>query len=393
MATPVVMPQIGQDIEHGKILEWLVKENDAVKKGEIIAVVESEKAAFEIESPADGIVLKILHQVAEEATVLQPIAYIGAEGEEFKVVVKDIAAGVAEGGLPAPAEKETGESVPSGSRHLASPSVRRVARELGVDLDSVMGTGPKGRILKDDVEAFAEGKTAAPSASGYGMSEGDEVVQFSKMRRRIADRLTLSKQSIPHFYLLADVDMSEALRWRTEYNEKHGCHVTVNDMIVKAAAGALAEFPRMNAHVEADRVIVKKAVNIGVAVSVEDGLLVPVIANASVKGLQEISIVSRRHADDARRGIVDMRVVGTFTTSNLGRSPVFQFTPIINPPECAILGVGSIQKKVVPAEAGTALRDIMTLCLACDHRAVDGAYAGSFLGSIKHRLENCELEE
>ncbi|MDK1031365.1 MAG: dihydrolipoamide acetyltransferase family protein [Planctomycetia bacterium] len=393
MATPVIMPQIGQDIEHGKILEWLVKENDAVKKGDIIAVVESEKAAFEIESPADGILLKILYQVEEEATVFQPIAFIGAEGEEFKVVVKDIAARATEGGLPAPAGKETEESVPSGRRHLVSPAVRRVARELGVDLDSVMGSGLKGRILKEDVETFGEGKTAAPSASGYGMSEGDEVVQFSKMRRRIADRLTLSKQSIPHFYLLTDVDMSEALRWRTEYNEKHGCHVTVNDMIVKAAAGALAEFPRMNAHVEADRVIVKKAVNIGVAVSVEDGLLVPVIANASVKGLQEISIVSRSHADDARRGIVDTRVVGTFTISNLGRSPVFQFVPIINPPECAILGVGSIQKKVVPAEAGTALRDIMTLCLACDHRAVDGAYAGRFLGSIKHCLENCELEE
>jgi pyruvate dehydrogenase E2 component (dihydrolipoamide acetyltransferase) len=215
---------------------------------------------------------------------------------------------------------------------------------------------------------------------------------FGKMRRRIAERLTQSKQTIPHFYLFTDVDMTLVLKWRQACNEANQCHVTVNDLIVKAAATALREFPEINSHVADDRLVVKSDINIGVAVSVEGGLLVPVIPRADTLDLIEISRLAKKNAANARRGIIDMSVPGTFTVSNLGRLPVTRFVPIINPPECAILGVANTEKRVVPVQDGIAVREMLTLCLACDHRATDGAYAAEFLGAIKEHLEAYALD-
>ncbi len=208
------------------------------------------------------------------------------------------------------------------------------------------------------------------------------------MRARIAERLTRSKQTIPHFYISMDVDMSEALSWRQRINENRQTKVTITDMIVKAVATALSQYARMNAHVEQDKIILKRAINVGVAVSVDEGLIVPVIADADKKSLGEISSAARENAEGARTGRLKPQALGSFTVTNLGMFAVDTFVPVINPPEAAILAVGAVAKKPAIVGGQVVPRDVMTMVLACDHRAIDGTYAAQFLGKIKQYLEN-----
>jgi pyruvate dehydrogenase E2 component (dihydrolipoyllysine-residue acetyltransferase) len=400
MARPLLMPQVGQDIETAVIVHWLVREGDSLKTGQIFVEVESEKAAFEVEAEESGTVLILLYEEGEEARVLEPIAYVGEPGEKLG----DTEASepdAARDGLKTVEKKATvEEEVRSGETKIfAAPAARRLAREHSIDLSAIKGSGPKGRIVKNDV-------LAAVSSSGPGLQTessvnevtsgvemtGDREIPFSKMRKKIAERLTLSKQTIPHFYLFIDVEMSAALAWRVEFNSESQAEITINDIIVKAAASALAEYRDINAHVAEGSHILRKNINIGVAVSTEEGLLVPVIPDADRKDILEISQVSGENAKAARKGILKAGSAGTFTISNLGMFGISSFLPIINPPECAILGVGSIVKKAVPLDdSNIGVRDIMTLTLACDHRVVDGAYAAAFLKIIKRRLEETDL--
>jgi pyruvate dehydrogenase E2 component (dihydrolipoyllysine-residue acetyltransferase) len=384
---PIIMPQVGQDIATGKIVEWLKKENEPVAKDEIILVVQSEKASFEVEAEVSGILLKILHGEDEEVEILQPVAYIGQPGETFDPAqakadavdtVAPASAAVSEAVTVEPAP--LAEPADEAGRPVASPSVRRIARERGIDLARVAGSGPGGRIIKRDV-------LAADAGPGVAIDEGDTVVPFSRLRKRVADRLTESKQRIPHFYVMIDVDITAALDWRRRFNGEHEAHLTVTDLIVKATADALRRHPTLNAHGDAEKVVLKNRVNIGIAVSVEEGLLVPVIPDTDRKSLPEISALSRSNAEDTRRGMVDPRIVGTFTVSTLGMHGVRQFLPIINPPECAILAVGAAQPRVVSVSGGFEERQVMTLTLACDHRAVDGVAAAALLNEIKAALE------
>lgn len=405
MATPIVMPQIGYDIDTGRVLEWRAVEHEAVVQGDVVAVVESEKATFEVEAPASGTLLKILYGADSEAPVLKPIAWVGEEGEALDRAASVVPAapdtvqsdpdtsrapaGTHHEAAPAPAPAAVAVTPdPATGRTFASPVARRLAREQGIDIAAVSGTGPGGRVVARDIAAFS-GVPIAGTATGPSSvsQDGDTEVLFSRMRSRIAARLTRSAQTVPHFYLLADVDVTNALAWRRAQNEKNSTHLTINDLVVHATAAALRAHPRMNAHVAANRMVLKSRVNIGVAVSVDDGLLVPVIPDADWKDLSEISSMSRRNRDEARRGVIDMSVPGTFTISNIGRTPVKEFLPIINQPECAILGVGTVQKRVVPIDTGIGTHDMLTLTLAADHRAVDGGCAGEFLGDIKRRLE------
>jgi pyruvate dehydrogenase E2 component (dihydrolipoamide acetyltransferase) len=266
----------------------------------------------------------------------------------------------------------------------ASPSARKLARERGINLKAITGTGPGGRITKKDVLAAV----SAQCREQPTVADEDTVVPFSPMRARIAQRLTHSKRSIPHFYISMDVDMSEALAWRQSYNDKSGMKVTITDMIIKATASALSEFRRINGHVEDDKIILRKAIHIGVAVSVEEGLIVPVIADADQKSLDEISAASKQNAEAAKLGRLKPQSPGTFTITNLGMHAVHTFVPIINPPECAILAVGTIARKPAVVAGTIAVREVMTATLACDHRAVDGTYAAQFLERIKYCLEN-----
>lgn len=414
MAEPVLMPQVGQDIKTARIIDWLKKENQEVQKGEVIAVVESDKAAFDVEAYTAGVLLKILHAEGQEVEVLTPIAYIGQPGEKIQDAGQTTEAKGqgAQAVTPESAIRHPPSAVED--RLAASPSARRLAKEKGVDLATVAGTGPGGRITKEDILAAARNVsvTTEEEAVGWGLPHRsppsdspvgqappyalenplappeDTVLVFTPMRARIAERLTRSKQTIPHFYLALDVDMSEAMKWRQQFNESRQTKVTVTDMIVQAVATALPQYARLNAHVEADRIILKRAVNIGVAVSVDEGLIVPVVADADRKTILEISAVARENAEAARAGRLKPQALGSFTVTNLGMFGVETFVPVINPPEAAILAVGAVTRR--PAVVGDRIvpRDRTTMVLACDHRAVDGTYAARFLETVKKHLEN-----
>jgi pyruvate dehydrogenase E2 component (dihydrolipoamide acetyltransferase) len=375
MAEPVMMPQVGQDIKTARIVDWLKRENDEVRQGEVIAVVESDKAAFDVEAYASGVLLKIVHREGEEVEVLTPIAYIGSFGERIEDGGRkaEQAGGAAHADTPASAPTET-----MCTAH-PTPSARRIAKERQISFDGITGSGPGGRIIKRDVLAVMNSDRDA---------ESQVQVVFSPMRMRIAERLTRSKQTIPHFYIAMAADLSGAMAWRRQFNAVRGVKVTVTDMVVKAVAMVLAEYPKMNSHVEPDRMILQKAVNVGVAVSVEDGLIVPVVAEADRKSIVEISHVARENAEAARTGRLKPQAIGGFTVTNLGMYGVDTFVPVINPPEAAILAVGAVARR--PAVVGDQIvaRDMMTMTLACDHRAVDGAYAARFLGGIRQYLEN-----
>ncbi|MBC8469612.1 MAG: 2-oxo acid dehydrogenase subunit E2 [Planctomycetes bacterium] len=376
MATAVIMPQVGQDIETATIVDWIKKENDSIQKGDIIATVESDKAAFDVEAYESGVLLKILYKEGDEVKVLTPIAYIGQPGEKVGTdpPAADTSSAPEDNIAPSMTEPKSEHRGPA-----ASPSARRLARGKGIDLKTVTGTGPGGRITKEDVLNAAE-RTIG--------TEAEEVIPFSPMRAKIAERLTHSKQTIPHFTLFADIDMTEANTWRRQFNESQGIKITVTDMIVKAVASILCEFPHMNAHVAHDKIILKKAVNVGVAVSVTDGLAVPVISEADTKTLIQISNESRKNTEAIRKGKLLSNAIGSFTISNLGMHAVDKFVPIINPPECAILALGQAVDKPAVVNGALCIRYIMTATLACDHRAVDGTDAARFMEAIKHHLEN-----
>ncbi len=426
MANAVKMPQIGQDIQTGRIVEWAVAENQPVSKGDLIVSVESDKALFEVEAPVAGVMLKILKQNGQEADVFSTIGFIGeigeilqeqdgktrrqGEGETEREGDKETGR-QGDGETEREGDKETGrqgegETNPPQQppdRLFASPAARRRARAEGVDLAGISGSGPGGRVIVRDLPLlrrsdFQVGHCFCPGRhrAGKAMSDlevgptqpcADEQL-FSPMRRTIAQRMVLSKQSIPHFYLFRDVDCTAAAAWRSGQNEGTDARITWSDIIIRATALALLKFNRLNAHVKDDRLIIKSEVNIGLAVALEDGLLVPVLPKADRLGIREIGTISRQLIEAARRGVDKTIVPSTFTISNLGTCDVDRFIPIINPPECGILGVGSIQKRAVTLGDGIAVRDMVTLCLACDHRAVDGAYAAAFLNSIKMRIEN-----
>ena len=397
MAKPILMPQVGQDIETGKIVEWLVQVGDSVKKGDIIATVESEKAAFDLESYETGYILKLLYEPGDEAKVLEPIAYIGAK-DEIVTSTEEIT------------ETAKKEVIPKADmtrvklKILASPLAKRIARENDIDLNEITGTGPNGRIVKRDIEAYlAAVKIKEPALQvndtkisqtevSLDAERGDSEIPFSRMRQKIAERLQKSKQTIPHFYLFIDVDMTAALAWRIAINQRVDSKISINDLLIKVTASAITKFPGINGHVMDDKFIQRKDINIGMAVSVEEGLLVPVIPNGNKKSIEEISVLARKNSENARKGILSATSIATFTISNLGMHAINAVLPIINPPECAILGVGKTEKRIVPLENSTfAVRDYMTLTLACDHRVVDGIYAARFLNQIKDNLENLNL--
>ena len=395
MAKPLKMPQVGQDIETAILSRWLIKEGDYVNEGDIYAEAESDKAAFDLEAEASGTVLKILYAELEEVKVLEPIAWVGEPGENIDDVLSPDE-------KPSPAVDEAAEDKEEDDENIirmetvkvaVSPSARRVAKEHGIDLTGIVGTGPDGRIVKADVMAAAASRAKNLQPNGrddvpVAMDE-DREVPFSKMRKKIAKRLSLSKQTIPHYYLFADVNMSAALAWRKAHNAgDDDSKVSINDIIVKAAASALSEYRDLNGHVGDDKLIMRKSINIGIAVSTDEGLLVPVIPEADRQTVDEIGKVSRTIARDARKGVLKAGTKGTFTISNLGMHGISSFLPIINPPECAILGVGGLEKKLsVNSNSGFDICDMLTLTLACDHRVVDGARGADFLSRIKNILE------
>ena len=404
------MPVIGQDIPTGVVLEWLKTEGDPVEKDEVIAAVQSEKADFDVEAPASGILLKILKEAGEEAEVLTPIGYIGEPGEVYEEPAEkdDEPADEQKGRSATPVHtgpEVSGEPSNKG-KVVASPLARRVARESGISLEMIRGTGPNGRIIKKNVlasldtnksaqkkydsteEALKTGKQASKALSA---EEGDWRESYGRVRRVIADRMTMSVRNIPHFYLNADVVMDQAVTWRSSANQSHNAQFTYTDIIVHAVATLLREFPRLNAYGGNTELVYKKRVNIGVAVASKDGLLVPVIPDSDQKDILTISGEIKEKSRLAREGRLDLSTRGTFTISSLGMYGISSFQPIINPPETGILAVGKIEDRIVAMDRTIGFRKMMTVTLACDHRAVDGAYGAEFLKRFCEIMEKADF--
>lgn len=452
MATEVIMPVLGMTMESGIIVEWMKNEGDSVKEGEVLFNVETDKSVMEVEAKASGTLLKIMHGPGDDVPIQQVIGYIGEAGE---TVGSDGDPGDGGDGEPGDSRGEMGsadrvaetsapdaagtpgEGVPAAvateqhgqgqaamtesdgrsglpgqpGRVKISPKARRHARDLGVDIGNIAGTGPGGRIVFSDVEAFAAQAAAAaptsvaatatpatapatvPVPSGPGSKRVQRRAPLSGLRKVAATRLAESASTIPHFYLTMDVDMTRLTRLREQliaYGEKRGlARVSVNDLIIKAAGIALRSFPAVNASLEGGDIVEYADVNVGFAVALDDGLVVPVVASADQKSVFEIAALTSALGEKARAqglGPEDYGY-GTFTISNLGMFGVDQFTAIINPPEAAILAVGRVNDTPVAVDGKVEIKAMMSITLSSDHRLIDGAVAGRFLSHLREVLE------
>src|SRR5438445_6930488 len=409
----VQMPGLSDSMETGKILRWLKKEGEEVKKGEALVEIESDKANIEVEAYASGKLSKIVVPEGESAPIGAVIAEIGGDGEASSQAEKPAApkaqpeAGGGEqypqGGpddrtevgaaaqaalnvIRRPAEQQDGE------RQKVSPVARRLAEEQGVDLSRVTGSGPGGRITKEDVEAAAHrGPTPSPKPTARPKAEV-EVVELSKMQATIAMRLAQSKFSAPHFYVTSEIAMDDAVRLRQMFNEAVGKDeaISINDLVVKAVALALTKFPEVNASWADGRIERKRDVNIGIAVGLPDRLIVPVLRNADQKPLKDIARESKQLIERARtnKAAAQDYVGTTFSISNLGMYDVDQFTAIINPPDSGILAVGSIEDKPVVKDGQVVPGKRMRVTLSVDHRVFYGVTAAQFLQEVKRLLRS-----
>lgn len=400
MATDVIMPQMGFDMEEGTVVRWLKGEGEEVNRGEPIVEVETDKATVEVEAFASGILRRIVVAEGTKVPVGQMIGIIASADEELPTVETPVPAPPAADkpatvkASPASevkAEKSPGEEKP-GERLLISPLARRIAEEKGIDLAQVKGTGPKGRITKEDVLAFTAEAPAIASVPSAPSAPGELVVtELSKMGQTIARRMTQSKQEVPHFYITTSIDMTRALGLREEVNNlwEGEVRVSVNDLIVKATALALIKHPSFNSYYDDGKVKRNPLINIGMAIALEDGLIAPAILDCAGKGLKEIAIASRDLVDRARNGVLKPREYtdATIAISNLGMFDIDSFIAIINPLQSASVAVGSVRKQPVVRDGQIAIADIMQATVSADHRVVNGAEAAQFLNEIKGFLQ------
>ena len=408
----IIMPKMGDAMEEGTLVRWLKQEGDRVQEGEPIAEIATDKATVEIEAPATGILRGI--RVAENAVVPvnTPLAYILQEGESLPAESDGKASAPTEptAATPQPASTPTAiatapQPAPTDgeARVLASPLARKIAAEHGIDLRQVQGTGPKGRIVERDVLAYIESRKAtgvpapapmpvpAPAVAAAAPAEG-RTETLNRLRQITAQRTTEAHQTIPHFYLTMEIDMEEALALRQRLNQlDESLRVSVNDLIVKACAVAIEQHPIVNATYQNGQLVHPNGIHIGIAVAVEQGLLVAVLRHCEGKSLRRIAQESQTLIQKAREGklMPDEMTGNTFTVSNLGMFGIEQFTAIINPPASAILAVGATKRVPVVQEDGTIVaRQRMKVTLSCDHRVLDGAVGAQFLQTLKQVLEN-----
>src|SRR6266576_1902182 len=397
MATEIKLPRLGQGMESGTIVKWLKSEGDKVEKGEPLYELDTDKVTQEVEAEASGLLLKIAVREGE-VPVGQTIAVIGEAGEDVPEVAADEPEPAAEPEPQQedgrPAEREEWPAVSSGGRVKASPLARRIARERGVDIASLRGTGPEGRIVAEDVERTEAGAAPAPAAAPAPVVSGEvERRELTSIRRTIARRLTEAWQ-IPVFQLRSSADMTRvnALVARLREGEE-GPKLTVTDVLTKVCAAALMRHREVNAQWGDDVILLHPTANIGLAVAAPQGLLVPVIRAAESLTLAEIAVARSDLVTRARQGKLQREDLedGTFTISNLGMYSVESFTAVLNPPQAAILAVGATEDRAVPVEGELAIRPMLTLTATFDHRAVDGAPAAGFLQSLKELLEEPAL--
>lgn len=428
MAKAIVMPALSPTMTEGKILKWTKKEGDKVKAGEAMAEIETDKATLELEAYDDGTLLKILVPEGESAAVGANIGVIGKPGEDISEILaappKKEEAPKAEEKKPEPKrpaaprreEREIPRARPTpprpaaaprrapGRRIKASPLARRMAEELGIELASIDGSGPGGRIIARDVEAASQRPApveiaAAPAAARPEKKAPallelpprpeEAAIELTGMRRTIATRMVEAKQEVPHFYLSMDVDMEKCVALREELKAL-GSRVSINDFVLKAAGFALLKLPEVNRSFEGDHIQQNAHVDVGMAVAVPDGLITPVIRDIDQMTLTQVNEAARDFATRARNKKLrpEEYTGGSVTVSNLGMYGVDAFLAIINPPQSVIIAVGQVADRAVVVDGKVEVRKRMWLTLSCDHRVVDGALGAQYLGVVKQALEN-----
>ncbi len=412
MEEVVLMPRLSDTMTEGVIAGWHKKVGDTVKKGEVLADIETDKATMELESYKDGVLLYQGAQPGEKIQVNDLLCIIGKEGLDVNAIVSAVKANSGAAPIAAPATATPAattapvttasvqsEAIVNEGRILASPLAKKIAGEKGIDLRHVKGTGDNGRITKNDVDAYVPtatptttpqaAKSATPIATAPAGQVSFEDVPVSQMRKTIARRLSESLFTAPHFYLTMSIDMDAAVAARAKINEVAPVKISFNDMVLKATALALKQHPKVNSSWLGDTIRYNHHINIGVAVAVEDGLLVPVVRFADTKSLSQIGAEVKEYAQKAK----DKKLQpadwegSTFTISNLGMYGIDQFTAIINPPDSCILAVGGISQVPVVKNGQVVPGNIMKVTLSCDHRSVDGATGAAFLQTLKSLLE------
>jgi pyruvate dehydrogenase E2 component (dihydrolipoamide acetyltransferase) len=399
MAISVVMPALEMAQETGKLLAWRKKEGERVTKGEPLLEIETDKAVVEVEAPGDGVLAGITANVGAVIPVGETIAWLVAPGEKPPTATASTAPSArASGGsertaAPAAAGQapgQTGSSAPQ-----ISPKARQLAKELGVDISRLRGTGPAGVITTEDVEAYAGAKPVLASATP-SVSTPQQAESLSQVVRLMAERMTQSWTSVPHFFLVRDVDAGKLIEAQTqvsaEIEKNHGLKPTITDLLVAILARVLTKHPRMNSSWTGEGIRSHAEINISVAMAVKDGVVGAVIHKANAMNLAEICVQRRDLTERARAGRLRPADItgGTFTLSNLGMYKVDAFSAIITPPQAAVLAVGSISERVVPVDGKPGVRPMMTITLSSDHRVVDGARAAEFLSDLAEAVQEPE---
>ena len=375
MAVQFRLAALGHTMEKGRVLEWFVAEGGAIKEGEPLLTVETDKAAVDVDAPISGVMLRIVGQVDQEYPVGATLAWIGEEGEEIPDTPEPTAAAAA---TPISAEKRV------------TPVARRLADRHGIDADAIDGTGPDGRVTKEDVQRAIDAGPAEASAA----APGGNRVPLTGIQRTAAERLSASWRETPLVTEGIEVDFTACLAARAAktaaWQEAHGIEPSINDIVLKATAEALKAHMRLNAAYADGAVEQFQEINLGVAIDSEQGLIVPVLHGADRLNICEIAKATRDLGAKAREGKVPLADLegGTFTVTNLGGLGVDWFTPVLNPPQCAILGVGRVRRAPVVVGDDIVVRDIATLVLSFDHRVVDGATCARFLAHLKGLIEN-----
>jgi len=421
MASKVIMPKLSPTMEEGQIARWLKKEGDKVSMGEPLAEIDTDKATMEMQALANGVLRKIIINEGEAAPLGELIAVIGEADEDISALLSESSAKTtapapaptapepvpAEAETPAPASApaETNghakADLPAGGRMIVSPLAARMAAEAGIDLRTLQGSGPNGRIIKRDIEAaltqpkggVAAGKAEAVSfqASSIAAASAYRDEPATEMRRTIARRLVTSIGPVPHFFLTTEIEMDRAAEMRKGINALDpDLKISINDIIIKVVANALVQHPGVNASFQDKFIRHYEHADIGVAVAIEDGLITPVIRSADQKSLSQIASEVRELAERARnRKLKPEEYTGaTFSISNLGMFGIDEFTAVINPPEGGILAVGAMTPKPVVRDNEIVIRQIMRVTMSCDHRVIDGATGAKFLQTVRKILEN-----
>ncbi|HMS57104.1 MAG TPA: dihydrolipoamide acetyltransferase family protein [Fimbriimonadaceae bacterium] len=398
--TEVIMPKMGDGMEEGTLLEWLKKDGDKVKSGEVIGTIQTDKATLELEAPGTGTLSGLLLSGGETVPVGKAIAAILKEGESLPATWGSATAAASNpfaepakelvGAIASTAAAEVAQQATAG-RVKASPLAKRVAKQNGVDLATVTGTGPGGRIVERDVLSAGPSPSKAFTTVTIKPAAEDRVVALNRIRQVTAKRTTESKQQVPHFYVTVEVDLEKIDALRSMFEEEESGKVSINDFIVKACAKALMELPVVNSTYQGDHVVEYGSANVGIAVALEEGLTVPVIKNADRLSLREISAASRDLAGRARDNKLSLDELSgsTFSISNMGMLNVENFVAIINQPNAAIVAVSSARKvAVVNDDDELEVRRRMNISGSFDHRVVDGAIGAKFMNIVRDYLEN-----